>query len=439
MVAQDAKAKKMGDYLRYCLYDKYFKAIPGYDGSGAHNLISWYTAWGGEIPTSGAGSWGFRIGSSESHFGYNGVDAAYAMATAGGGYSPTTSGAGTQWQNSVQRQLEMIRWLQSPEGAIAGGVTNSWLGRYETPSDGRQTAKFYGLYYTYSPVWHTPPSNKWAGFQAWGVERVASLYLTVAAKTDSFSINIRNNCAVILDRFVPWLLANSTLVGTTSFTVPTELGWTSATQIAGQTSTTPNTDGVYEYLPTLNWDSTGNYATFWSGSAVPNPNLHCTITSSGVSLGVAASFAQLLIQYAEAKRVAGGALTDLIPGGSHTVMEAYTLAKGLMDAIWTTQDTIGFAVAEARADYTGFAFPTYLPPGYHGTMHNGDVLTAGTTTFISARSFIKSDPDWAKVQAYLDGGAAPVFNYHRFWEQTEIAAGFAMLQKYFPDLLYAGA
>ena len=70
-----AKAAKMGDWLRYCLFDKYFKPIgcqnkssaggTGYDS--AHYLLSWYYAFGG--PTTPQG-WAWKIGCSHSHFGY---------------------------------------------------------------------------------------------------------------------------------------------------------------------------------------------------------------------------------------------------------------------------------------------------------------------------------------------------------------------------------
>jgi hypothetical protein len=436
---QDTKAKKMGDYLRYALYDKYFRAIgitsgQIYDGQGNHNLISWYVSWGGEIPASGTGVWGFRIGSSEIHFGYNGVDAAYAMATQGENFAPSTSGAANQWQNSLTRQLEMIRWLQSPEGPIAGGVSNSWNGRYETPTDGRETAKFYGMYYTYSPVWHDPPSNNWFGFQAWGLERVAALYLRVAAKTGSFNSDIRTKCAVILDRFVPWVLAHADTTDAATFSLPINLSWVSQSAVGGQTTTAPNHEGVYEYLPSLNWDWAGDYAAFWNASSVPNPNLHCSVTESGLDLGSASSVSQLLIQYAKAKVKAGGALTDTIPNSSHTVQDALTLAKVILDRIWLTyKDTKGFTHDEPRTDYNRYNTPIYLPPSFSGHMPNGDALTPGVTTFISMRSWMKNDPDWQKIQTYINGGAAPVFRYNRFWHTAEIAVGFAMMGKYFPD------
>ena len=53
-------------------------------------------------------------------------------------------------------------------------------------------------------------------------------------------------------------------------------------------------------------------------------------------------------------------------------------------------------------------------------MPNGDTIDS-RSTFLRLRSFYKNDPNWSKVQAYLDGGAAPVFTYHRFWAQADIA------------------
>ncbi|MBX9594509.1 MAG: hypothetical protein K2X46_09110, partial [Roseomonas sp.] len=439
----DAKAKKMGDYLRYALYDKYFRGIPGYDGTGKHNLVSWYIAWGGEIPTPPASAaWGFRIGSSEAHHGYNSVDAAYMMATAGEGYSPSTAGAAAQWQDSLRRQLEMIRWLQSPEGPIAGGVSNSWKGRYLTPTDGRQTAKFYGMYYTYAPVWHDPPSNNWVGFQGWGMERVAALYLLVAEKTGTFNTDVRQNAGVILDRWVPWVLDEATLEGDDDFTLPTNLSWVSATPVSGQTTTAPNGEAVYEFLPSLNWDNTGDYGAFWDVSEVPNPNLHCTITDRGVDLGTAAVIAQTLIQYVEATRRRGISLGDSIPNTSHTYQDAFLLAKALLDRIWAKyRDVRGFTRTETRPDYSRFNDPIYLPPGFSGTMPNGDVL-GPSTTFLSMRSFMADDPAYFQIAAYVadpGGATVPSFRYNRFWHTAEVACAFAMMHRYFAAEVVGGA
>ncbi|GAA1699239.1 hypothetical protein GCM10009745_52220 [Kribbella yunnanensis] len=58
-------------------------------------------------------------------------------------------------------------------------------------------------------------------------------------------------------------------------------------------------------------------------------------------------------------------------------------------------------------------------------MPNGDAI-GQNSTFLSLRSYFKTDPDWPKVQSYLNGGPAPTFTYHRFWAQAEIATAFSL-------------
>ena len=141
---------------------------PGTGYDAAHYLFSWYYAWGGSISKR-------RRGRSAS-----------ARATplrlpepAGGvrlaqlpDFRPRSPNAARDWATSLDRQLEFYRWLQSADGGIAGGATNSWDGRYEQPPAGTPT--FYGMAYDEQPVFHDPPSNEWFGFQAWSMERVAS-------------------------------------------------------------------------------------------------------------------------------------------------------------------------------------------------------------------------------------------------------------------------
>jgi hypothetical protein len=98
------------------------------------------------------------------------------------------------------------------------------------------------------------------------------------------------------------------------------------------------------------------------------------------------------------------------------------------------RDSIGVVTPETRTDYSRFTqvYSTsnvdqdglYIPPGWTGTMPNGDVIKAGDT-FLSIRSWYTGDPNWSKVQTYLNGGAAPSFTYHRFWAQTDIAMAYA--------------
>lgn len=122
-------------------------------------------------------------------------------------------------------------------------------------------------------------------------------------------------------------------------------------------------------------------------------------------MGVAGAYARTLTYYAAKSGDAAAKAT----------------AKGLLDGMWSHyQDDAGVAVPETRADYNRFDDPVYVPSGWTGAMPNGDTVDKNST-FLSIRSFYKDDPNWPKVQAYLDGGAAPVFTYHRFWAQTDVA------------------
>lgn len=438
-----ASAKKTGDYLRYALADKYFRAIGNNQSGGTgwtslHYLINWYVAWGGGIPVAGSNSsnWSYRIGCSECHQGYQSPITAYVLSK-GKDLVPQSPTAGDAWLVSAYRQLEMIRWLQSPEGPIGGGVTNSWKAQYATPTDGRDAAgKFYGMHYTYSPVWHDPPSNNWVGFQAWGQGRTADLYLEVATKTDTFSSDLAKNCEVILDRLVAWFLKEAELTTDGSFTLPSNLSWVTESQVVGETTTTPNLEGVYEYLPQNSWNGTGDFAAFWGASSVPNPTLHCTITERGTDLGVASSVAYLLIAYAQAKRLQNK-FTTTIPNSTHTPEDAFTLAKELLDRIWTKYwDGKGITIPEPRKDYNRVNDTVYVPVNLVGaTMPNGDPVVNGGK-FKDTRTFLQTDPMWPAVEAYANGtGPVPIFTYHRFWAQSEYAISCAALYRYFQDLL----
>src|SRR5262249_55048973 len=143
----------------------------GYDS--AHFLLSWYYAWGGAAPNATNGGWAWRIGSSASHFGYQNPLAAFALSTVAA-LKPLSANGARDWGTSLNRMLEFYRWLQAVEGGIAGGATNSWQGRYLTPPAVLTT--FYGMAFDFQPVFHDPPSNRWFGFQAWSMERVAEYY-----------------------------------------------------------------------------------------------------------------------------------------------------------------------------------------------------------------------------------------------------------------------
>ncbi|MEV4835587.1 glycoside hydrolase family 48 protein [Nonomuraea sp. NPDC049486] len=377
-----AKAAKMGDYLRYSMYDKYFKqpgctspSCPAGTGKNAASyLMSWYYAWGGA--TDANAGWAWRIGSSHNHSGYQNPFAAWALSNVAE-LRPRSSTGANDWSTSLTRQLQFYTWLQSAEGAIAGGATNSWEGDYGTPPS--NLPKFHGMTYDWQPVYHDPPSNQWFGFQAWTMERVAELY------------NVTGNADAkrLLDKWVTWALDNTTVSSGGDYQIPSTLRWTGA--------------------PAGNFNAT-------TGMPPANPNLHVEVVNHTQDVGVAGSYAKVLMYYAARANHA----------------EARDTAKALLDAVWENRDGKGVSVEETKADYQRVDDPVYVPPGWTGTMPNGDPINSNST-FLSIRSFYEDDPDWPEVQAYLNGtGPVPTFNYHRFWAQVDVAVALAEYGRLFP-------
>ncbi|MCF6471059.1 cellulose 1,4-beta-cellobiosidase, partial [Nonomuraea sp. MG754425] len=376
------KAAKMGDYLRYSMYDKYFKqpgctspSCPAGTGKNASNyLLSWYYAWGGA--TDSSAGWAWRIGSSHNHSGYQNPLAAWALANVTE-LKPKSSTGVADWSTSLTRQLQFYTWLQSAEGAIAGGATNSWEGHYATPPS--NLPKFHGMAYDWQPVYHDPPSNQWFGFQAWTMERVAELYYATG-NTDA---------KALLDKWVSWALDNTTV----------------------------NSDGSYEIPSTLQWSGqpVGSFSAT-TGMPPANPGLHVTVLDHTQDVGVAGAYAKALMYYAAKANHA----------------EARDTAKALLDGVWTNRDAAGVSVPETKTDYRRVDDPVYVPPGWSGEMPNGDPINSNST-FLSIRSFYEDDPDWPRVEAFLNGsGPAPVFNYHRFWAQVDVAVALAEYGRLFP-------
>jgi len=372
-----AKAVKMGDYLRYAMFDKYFKKIgdctspscPAGTGKDAsHYLMSWYYAWGGALDTSAG--WAWRIGDGANHQGYQNPLAAYALSKVTD-MKPKSSTGQADWAKSLTRQLEFYQWLQSAEGGIAGGATNSWDGQYgKPPADASST--FYGMHYDWQPVWHDPPSNRWFGFQTWSMERVAAYYYETGDST----------AKKILDKWVPWALKNSKADGKT-FEIPSDMTW------KGQPEP-------------------------WTGTAKTNSGLHVTVDTFSQDVGVAGSLVKTMAYYAAKS------------GDS----ASKTFAKNLLDALWLSQDEKGVVVDEVRKDYDRFDDKVVVPSGWSGKMPNGDKIDS-SSTFISIRSFYKKDPDYPKVEKYLKGGEAPTMRYHRFWAQADVATALGVYSELF--------
>ena len=376
------KAAKLGDYLRYAMFDKYFKplgcadtACPAGDGRlGAHYLLGWYYAWGG--PTPPGGGWSWRIGSSWVHSGYQNPMAAYALAMAPE-LRPSSAQGANDWNRSLTRQLEFYRWLQSAEGGISGGVTNSVGGAYRAHAS--STPTFYGMPFDPSPVYRDPPSNAWFGFQAWTMERVAEFYYLTADE----------RAEALLRRWVGWVLRVTELKPDGGYALPGPLDW------SGE--------------PSASWNSA-------SRAASTNEGLHVSVRDTTDDVGSAASVAHALTFWAARAR------DDA----------ARRLAKELLDRMWQKyRDSKGVAAPEVHKEFTRFGERVVVPAGWSGKMPDGDVVDA-SSTFLSIRSKYVRDPSWPKVDAYLHGGAPPSFVYHRFWVQAEVALANATYGWLFP-------
>jgi len=382
-----SKASKMGDFVRLSMFDKYFKPIgvQSLDAAGgtgyesAHYLLSWYYAWGGPLTSQG---WAWRIGCSHVHFGYQNPVAAYALSEYDNLIPSSTNGS-RDWAISLDRQLEFYTWLQSAEGGIAGGATNSYNGVYDEYPSG--TATFYDMAYTEHPVYHDPGSNRWFGMQAWSMERIAELYY----------IDNDSRAKTLMDNWIAWVKTVVHLLDDGTFEIPSNLLWT------GQ----PNT-----------WNP---------DNPTTNSDLHVTVDTYNVDLGIAGCLAKALIYYAAATEK------------YETLdVEAKDLAKELLDRMWNNyyeEDGAGYSVVETRSDYTRlFEQEVYVPDGWSGTMSNGDVIEPGIK-FIDIRSFYLSDPDFAELEANYKAGTDYKASYHRFWAEADIALANAEYGRLFGD------
>jgi len=250
------------------------------------------------------------------------------------------------------------------------------------------------MYYDPQPQYHNPPSNQWFGYQTWPMERVAEYYYATG-NTEAQSI---------LAKWVSWA-ESVTTVNTSAGTIclPGTLTWT------GQ--------------PDESW-TTGT-----SNSSTPpaNTGLHVSVTGCSEDLGVATSLAKTLTYYAA-------------KSGDTT---AETTAQNILDVIHKNfADPLGYSAPESRTDYKNFTSTynnttsegVFIPSNWTGKYPGGIPLSSSTNTFLSIRPWYIGDPQWSKVQAYLNGGSAPTFNYHRFWAEVDIATAFDTFANLFPTV-----
>ncbi len=475
-----ALAAKMGDELRNNMFDKYYQTIgentswtngnAGYNS--AHYLMNWYTSWGGALSSTGQ-NWVWQIGCSHAHEFYQNPLAAFALIQDADLKSGMKAqGAVQDYTTSLERQMEFYLWLQSSNGPIAGGATNSYKGRYEAYPSGVST--FYGMMYTEHPVYADPGSNHWIGNQVWAVQRLAELYYWVKTEGDTTGVKpggmtLEAALKQILDKWVEWFLNNTVLTDDGDFYIPATLSW------SGQPDT-------------------------WNGSATSNSGLTCEVTAYGnADFGCISSLANTLAYYAKAegataadaaKEYAGigsaavGGINDNVAAGSGAGVAAgdmagasLYLAQQLMDRQWEIgRDDIGLT----RTDHNGslgrfFSQTVHIPSSYTGTMPNGDSIQSGIT-FLDIRSMYldsancvgvkTSDEALALVQelqaayekdvaagakwsgsysasssegaaelAKFENIAAVELQYHRFWHAGDILMALGTLAELYPDLL----
>ena len=479
-------AGKMGDELRNNMYDKYYRTIGtsndvnnwqnGSEANCAHYLMNWYTSWGGALASSGQ-NWCWQIGCSHAHEFYQNPLAAYALIQEDGLKSAMKAqGAKEDYKTSLERQVEFYLWLQSANGPIAGGATNSYKGRYEAYPSGAST--FNGMMYIEHPVYADPGSNHWIGNQVWAVQRLAELYYW-AKQNDTTGVQpggmtLTAALEQILDKWCAWFVNNTILTEDGDFYMPSNLTW------SGQPDS-------------------------WSGSPSANSGLTCTITGYGnTDFGCISSLANTLTYYAKAKGVtaadiagftessvggsyAGGIDSANAKAGSTTYAvgdkqvpaAGLYLAQQLVDRVWSIgRDDIGLT----RTDHNGslarmFSQSVFVPTDYQGTMPNGDEIKNGAT-FLSLRTMyegnfgskegvkttqealdlvqtlheaydkdVAAGADWAGRDqlsaSSTEGGAALSefknvasvdLQYHRFWHAGDALMALGTIAELYPDL-----
>ena len=418
-----ALAGKMGDQLRNDMFDKYYKEIgcqniwtASSGTKGQHFLMSWYTSWGGAL---GNYDWAWQIGCSHSHQFYQNPLAAYALLyddSINAGMKST--GADSDYTESIKRQVEMYLWLQSANGPIAGGCTNSLNGRYEKyPSN---TSTFYDMAYVEHPVYEDPGSNHWIGNQVWSVQRLVELYYYVKTNGDATNgmtfggLSLEEALKTVIDRWANWFIDNVKFDytdeegNTLSYAIPSNLDW------SGQPAT---------------W--TGDY------SATANNGLTCTITSYGQSdIGCVSSLCNSLIYYAAAEGVdASAANTE---DTSSTASKGLYLANKLLSKQWDkARDDIGLSITETNGSLKRvFEESVYIPTNYTGKMPDGSDLVNGAT-FSSIRKSYEKDATYQELKAYYEeNGDTKDFelNYHRFWHEGDALMSYGAMALLYPTV-----
>lgn len=379
----NSKASMLGDYLRYGLIDKNMTPIASSsmrlinDGSDAiHYLISNKYSWSGPIADEGVA---YKNGSNDNLQGNQNPMAAYALSNVNE-LKPKSPRASSHWNKSLERQLELFKWLQSEEGAIAGGCTS--ISSDENTAIPASSSIFYGMIFDTSPGLKDPPSSRYFGDQCASMSSLAQYFYETGDE----------RAYKILKKWVNWVYPNVNITNN-GFTLPSDLSW------SGQPDS-------------------------WNGSTAENKNLHVVIDNFATDLTSAAALVNTLVYYSAATKV-------------HKVgSDEYAgyLAEKLLGAIaFYHADDKGFSCEEQRGDYSRFYDQVvYIPNGWSGITPQGAILKPGIK-FFDTRPAYKQDPSFQQVESSYWAGVGPKFKYHRFSTQCEIALALGARSIYMID------
>lgn len=316
--------------------------------------------------------WGVRTASWNYHQAHQNAMSAFILSTIPEFQSKTVNGK-EQWNIVKENTIDFWDWLQTEEGAIAGGATNSFNGDYRDPAGYGVTGYFNGLPYVSSPQHINPPSNELFIYQTISMERNAEYcYLSDDLKS-----------CKILKKWVNWILSLSEeiLLPNNDYQVPSNISF------QGQPS---------------------NY----SSSSQNNSKLHVSIKSYDKNIGCASLLARVLTYYA--------AIT-----GDQNAKE---LARDLLDRMFLYSDSIGIGVNETLPPYSNFIAPIPVAPCHPPDCPKIDGVTIKPgVSFIDIRSWYKNDPLWPIIVS----GSNAVFTFHRFWEQAQYAIACAEYARFF--------
>jgi hypothetical protein len=197
----------------------------------------------------------------------------------------------------------------------------------------------------------------------------------------------------------------------------------------------PNKKGIklpFAMPSVLVWDDNAQ-PDKWNGTKSDNKNLTFIIGDYGSSdVGCLSSLSNTLLWYAAAEGVKPGT-----SDGSSLGIEAYNVAKTLIDAMWCCyRDDIGVSYTETNGSLKRiFEQDVWVPKTYEGTMPKGDTIKNGIK-FIDIRTNYRDDPTFQELEAYYKAnGDTEDFelNYHRFWHIGDYLMAVGTMATLFPD------